>query len=378
MTADRALSIIGHLEGLPDPRLDRTRRHDLLDVVVIAVCAVLCAAETWEDVEEFGRSKAAWLGRFLRLPNGIPSHDTFNRVFARLDPAALQDCLLGWLRAVSAAVGVDQIAIDGKTLRRSFDRAGAKSALHLVSAWATAAHVSLGQVAVAEKSNEITAIPRLLELLDVAGALVTIDAMGCQKEIAAAIRAAGGDYVLAVKDNQGRLYDDVLACFERHLDTAGATAGPCWHDAIDHGHGRTERRTVSVITAPEGIRDRALWANLSAVCMVLSERTVNGTTTTETRYYIGSRAGTAAEYGSWVRSHWGIENGLHWVLDVCFREDDSRLRVGHGPENLALLRRLAVSLLKQEPSSHSIHTKRLRAGWDENYLLAVLCGKPGE
>jgi predicted transposase YbfD/YdcC len=374
MAANHSVSVVEHFADLPDPRLERTRLHELLDVIVIATCAVICSAESWEDVAEFGRSKFDWLKRFLKLPNGIPSHDTFNRVFARLDPQALQECFLRWLRAVSEEIGVQPIAIDGKTLRRSFDRASAKSALHLVSAWATANHLTLGQVAVDEKSNEITAIPKLLELLDVSGAIVTIDAMGCQKEIAAQIRQGGGDYVLAVKDNQGRLYEDILQCFQRHLDDECPAVEHSWHEAVDDGHGRRERRTVLVLNDPEGIRDRELWKDLDTICMVVSERTMNGQTSTEARYYIGSRWGTAEDYGRWVRGHWGIENSLHWVLDVSFREDDSRLRTGHGPANLALLRRITVSLLRNEETKHSIHTKRLKAAWDESYLLKVLCG----
>jgi predicted transposase YbfD/YdcC len=375
MTAKRCVSIVEYFGSLPDPRMDRTRRHELLDIIVIALCAVICSAETWEDVETFGRAKHDWFKRSLKLPNGIPSHDTFNRVFALLDPLAFQECFLGWMRAVSEEVGIEQIAIDGKTLRHSFDRAGAKNALHLVSAWATANHVTLGQVAVADKSNEITAIPKLLELLDVSGAIVTIDAMGCQKDIADKIRDGGGDYVLAVKDNQGRLYEDILGCFERHVDGQEVGSRHDESHTAESGHGRSEKRTCFVIHDPDGIRDLKLWRDLKAICMVVSERTVAGETSVEARHYIGSRAGTAEEYSHWIRGHWGIENSLHWVLDVSFAEDDSRLRTGHGPENLALLRRIAISLLKNDrDSKHSIHTKRLQAGWDESYLLKVLCG----
>jgi predicted transposase YbfD/YdcC len=377
MTAKREVSLVHYFASLPDPRIDRTRHHELLDIVVIAICAVICSAESWEDVETFGRAKHDWLKTFLRLPNGIPSHDTFNRVFAHLDPEAFQECFLSWVGALGEEAGTQAIAIDGKTLRRSFDRASCKGALHLVSAWATANHLTLGQVAVQDHSNEITAIPKLLEILDVSGAIVTIDAMGCQKEIAAQIRDGGGDYVLALKDNQERLLEDVQACFQPYLDGGTRRAGHSQHTTTDRGHGRKERRSYFVINHPEGIRDRALWRDLHALCLVVRERTVAGKTSTEAHYYIGSREGTAEEYSAWIRGHWGIENGLHWVLDVTFREDDSRLRCGHGPENLALLRRVAVSLLKNDQTSkHSVHTKRLQAGWDEEYLLKVLCGVP--
>lgn len=239
MAANPAVSVVEHFAGLPDPRMERTRLHELLDVLVIAACAVICSAESWEDVAEFGRSKFDGLKRFLKLPNGIPSQDSFNRVFVRLDPQALQECFLSWLRAVREEIGAPPIALDGKALRRSLDRAGAKGALHRVRAGATANHLTLGQVAVDDTSNEITAIPKLLQRLDVSGAIVTIDAMGCQKEIAAQIREGGGDYVLAVKDNQGRLYEEVLRCFERHLDDERPEVEPNWHEAVD---GRADER----------------------------------------------------------------------------------------------------------------------------------------
>jgi predicted transposase YbfD/YdcC len=380
MAADNDLSLLHHFQDLPDPRVDRTRRHDLLDVVAIALCAVIAGAESWPAVEAFGKAKHDWLKQFLRLQGGIPSHDTFGRVFAALDPEALQGCLVGWLRAASAALGLGQVAIDGKALRRSFDRARCKSCLHLVSAWAAEAQLTLGQVAVDDKSNEITAIPRLLELLDVAGAVVTIDAMGCQKEIAQKVLDEGADYVLAVKDNQPRLYEDLIDCFERHLEgqPAGAEALEC--EEVDKGHGRTERRTYTVIHGPQGVRDLSLWPGLSSICMAVRERTTDKGTSVEASYYVGSReAPKALDYARWVRGHWGIENGLHWVLDVTFREDDCRLREGHGPQNLALLRRVAVSLLKGDKGSKdSIQTKRLRAGWDESYLLRLLTGFPSD
>jgi predicted transposase YbfD/YdcC len=375
-TNNTVLSLTEHFAKLPDPRVERTRLHNLVDIVVMAICAVIAHAEGWEEIEDFGRAKFVWFKRFLELPNGIPSHDTFRRVFCLLDPAAFQGCFAGWISALATTLGLKQIAIDGKTLRRSLDRAAGKAALHLVSAWATANQLSLGQVAVDNKSNEITAIPRLLELLDVSGAIVTIDAMGCQKDIAERIRQGGGDYVLAVKDNQPRLLEDIQACFSRGFDTDFAKLNHSYHETVERHHGRVEARTYHTIQNPEGIRDRALWKDLQAITIVVSERQVNGQdTTTETRYFIGSKATGAKAYASYVRSHWSIENNLHWVLDVTFDEDHSRKRTDHSPENFALLRRLALSLLKQHSGKASVRRKRLRSGWDEAFLAEVLSGK---
>jgi predicted transposase YbfD/YdcC len=368
-----ALSIQTHFAALEDPRMDRTRRHELLDIVVIALCAVICGSEGWEDIAKYGRSKHHWLKTFLSLPNGIPSHDTFRRVFCLLDPCAFHECFQRWIDALSAGLGIKRIAIDGKTLRRSFDRAAGKAALHLVSAWATEQHLVLGQVAVDSKSNEITAIPKLLELLDLSGALVSIDAMGCQKEIAARIRAGGGDYVLSVKDNQPNLLEDIQECFQKGLDTDFAAMEHSYHEESYRGHGREEKHTVYTIVNPEGLRDQALWKDLKAITLVYSERQELGQEKTEeVRYYIGSRAAKAKVYANAIRSHWGIENGLHWVLDVSFDEDGCRMRTDHSPENMALLRRLALCLLKKHGRQGSIRGKRLQSGWNDEFLLEVL------
>jgi predicted transposase YbfD/YdcC len=368
-----ALAIQTHFVALEDPRLDRTRLHDLLDIVVIALCAVICGADGWEDIAKYGRSKQDWLRTFLRLPNGIPSHDTFRRVFCLLDPGAFHECFQRWIDALSAGLGLKRIAIDGKTMRRSFDRASGKAALHLVSAWATEQRLVLGQVAVDTKSNEITAIPKLLELLDVSGALVSIDAMGCQKEIAAKIRAGGGDYVLSVKDNQPHLLEDIQRCFEKGLDMDFAGLDYSYHEESYRGHGREEIHLVHTILNPEGIRDQALWQDLKAIVIVFSERQERGhEKTAELRFYIGSRAAKAKTYAHAIRSHWGIENGLHWVLDVCFAEDQCRMRTDHSPENMALLRRLALCLLKKHGRKGSIRGKRLQSGWNDEFLLEIL------
>jgi predicted transposase YbfD/YdcC len=373
---DPTLALQTHFADLPDPRIDRTRQHDLLDILVIAICAVICGAEGWVDIAAYGVAKEGWLKTFLRLPNGIPSHDTFRRVFCLLDPAAFVDCFQRWIDALSAGLGLKRIAIDGKTLRRSFDRAKGRTALHLVSAWATEQHLVLGQVAVDAKSNEITAIPKLLELLDVSGAIVTIDAMGCQKEIAAQIRKGGGDYVLTVKDNQPNLLEDIQLCFAEALDKGFVGAKYSKHEEVYSGHGREETHVVYTIQDPEGIRDKALWKDLKAITLIYSERREAGKETTmETRYYIGSKAAKAKAYAGYVRGHWGIENGWHWVLDVSFDEDHSRMRTDHSAENMALLRRLALSLLKQHGGEGSVRGKRKQSGWNNHMLLEVLGSK---
>jgi predicted transposase YbfD/YdcC len=370
MAARRLGTLMAHFEALQDPRVERTRKHPLLDIIAIALCAVIGGADSWTDVEDYGRAKHDWLKGFLGLPHGIPSHDTFGRVFAALDPAQFRDCFAAWVAAVARRLGLKQVAIDGKTLRGSHDRANGLAALHLVSAWATEAHLTLGQVAVDDKSNEITAIPLLLELLDLQGALVTIDALGCQAEIAEDIRMYGGDYLLAVKENQPRLYEDIDRLAEAVLaEDAGAKS--CL--AEDIGHGRQEARACWVLHDLGGIRDRDRWVDLKSVVILVGERIVGGAASCERRYFISSRRASAKAFLSAARGHWGIENSLHWVLDVCFDEDRSRLRNDHGPENLALLRRLAVSILKQaEGGKGSIRRKRLTAGWDNDFLERAL------
>jgi predicted transposase YbfD/YdcC len=371
-----ALEIQTHFADLNDPRIDRTRRHNLMDILVIALCAVICGAEGWVDIANYGTAKHDWLKTFLELPNGIPSHDTFRRVFCLLDPHTFLDCFQRWIDALSAGLGLKRIAIDGKTLRRSFDRAAGKAALHLVSAWATEQHLVLGQVAVDAKSNEITAIPKLLELLDVSGAIVTIDAMGCQKEIAGKIRQGGGDYVLAVRDNQPHLLEDIQLCFGQALDNDFAGLEHSHHEEVYAGHGRKETHQVYTILHPEGIRDQALWKDLKAITLIYSERQEAGQEdAVEVRYYIGSKAAQASAYAGYVRSHWGIENGLHWILDVSFDEDHCRMRTDHSAENMALLRRLALSLLKQHGGKGSVRGKRKRSGWDDRVLVEILCRK---
>jgi predicted transposase YbfD/YdcC len=374
--ANPTLAIQTYFTDLVDPRLDRTRYHELIDIVAIAICATICGADGWVDIARYGVAKQGWLKTFLALPNGIPAHDTFRRVFCLLDPTSFLRCWQGWIDALSAGLGLKRIAIDGKVARRSFDRASGKAALHLVSAWATEQHLVLGQVAVARKSNEITPIPKLLELLDVSGAIVTIDAMGCQKEIAAKIRAGGGDYVLSVKENQPKLLANIKQCFEQGMKTDFAGLDYSCHTEEYKGHGRVENLCVQTILKPEGMRSEELWQDLTAITMVFCERAEQGKeATTEFRYYIGSKEAPAANYASYIRGHWGIENGLHWVLDVSFDEDRSRMRTDHSAENMGLLRRLALSLLKQHKKKGSVRGKRLQSGWDDHTLLEVLGGK---
>jgi predicted transposase YbfD/YdcC len=374
-------SISEHFATLPDPRRDHLKAHRLLDILTITLCAVICGADDWVAVETFGQTKEAWLRTFLELPGGIPSHDTFGRVFARLDPEELRRCFVAWVRAVVGDPGRQVVAIDGKTLRRSHDRRAGKAALHLVSAWATASGVVLGQVATHAKSNEITAIPVLLKLLALEGAVVTIDAMGCQTAIAAQIVEQGADYVLALKDNHQHLHDRVRLAFLDVDGAAGTTlplADVVPHTTVEKGHGRIERRRCRAIGDPDYLAyidpDHA-WPNLRSVVCIESTRRIGDDVSAEARYYLSSLPPDAPALAQAIRSHWRIENSLHWVLDVAFREDDSRVRVGHAPENLAIIRHLALNLLRQDTSRRvGLANKRFRAALDTAYLRSILAG----
>ena len=381
-------SILQHFALLPDPRREHGQVHRLDEVVFMAICGVLCGADGWQEIADYSESKLDWLSTFLSLPGGIPSHDTFRRVFCLLDPVAFQGCFSDWMTSLMTRYGLTPVspgrpelrpvAIDGKTQRGPARRTVGRSPLHVVSAWAVENHLSLGQVATDAKSNEITAIPELLKLLDLEGAVVTIDAMGCQKDIATGIVREKGEYALAVKENQPHLYEDIGRAFDEALADGEPGVDFTISQTEEVRSGRQETRTCCVITNPGGIRDMGLWAKLTAICMVASERVIQGVPSHEVRYFIGSVAGTAEEYLRWVRGHWGIENSLHWVRDVCFREDDQRHWAGNSATNLAWIRKLAPSLLKAEPTSKakSIHRRRHLAGWKDDYLLQVLAQIP--
>lgn len=374
MSAARTCRIEDHFRDLSDPRT-REVIYPLINIVTIAICAVICGADDFVAIARFGETKRDWFAKFLDLSRGIPSHDRFNAVFARLKPAEFEKCLLSWIMSLQEITGGQLIAIDGKTLRGSFDRASSKTALHMVSAWATANHISLGQVTVDAKSNEITAIPRLLQLLELAGAMVTIDAMGCQTEIAAQIVDGGGDYCLAVKGNQSTLHEGIKAHFEQQLERsfAGSPVRQC--STEEKGHGRQETRSCYICPVPQDLPDRARWAGLKAIGLVINETVRDGRETTEVRYYILSRYLGAKRFAETVRAHWGIENSLHWQLDVTFQEDRCRVRKGHADANFSILRRTALNLLKIERTAKvGVKNKRLIAGWSDDYLLKVLLG----
>ena len=384
MDARAPRDLFACFDQLDDPRMDRTRRHRLDDILALSLMAVIAGAEGPSDIEDFGRSKHDWLKTILHLPHGIPSHDTIGRVLAALDPDAFEQCLQQWIAGLIYVTGEQALHIDGKTLRRSFDAASKSAAIHMVSVWASKAELALAQLSTDARSNEITAIPRLLELVTLHGAVVTIDAVGCQRDIAERIITGGGDYLLAVKDNQPTLHEDIKLLFDEAIERKFEGMGYDVYEQTDKGHGRIETRRVWVTRDVDWLRERGDWKGLRSVVCVEATRQVldpaggEATTSTQRRYYISSLdhrtpGRDAAWFAKLVRDHWSVENKLHWSLDVSFGEDASRLRQGHAAENLARLRRVALGLLKQEKSlGLSLPRKRKRAAWRQDYLLTVL------
>lgn len=370
--SNRLVAVFTPFEDLTDPRIERTRVHNLFEVVVVALCGTIAGADSWADIERFGNHRLSWLRTFLKLESGIASHDTFGRVFSLLDPAELVGCIQQWLHEIGREIG-RHIAIDGKTLRGSFDKAAGRNPLHLVSAWASDVRLTLGQVAVDSKSNEITAIPLLLELLDLKGATVSIDAMGCQKEIAAKIVAGGGDYVLALKDNHPTLREAVGEEFTAVLEADVPPSGMRRHVTVETNRGRKERREYIALPVPKSLLGFADWVGLATLVMVLRITEIDGVEKGEVSYYLSSLPPKVKTLATAIRQHWSIESQLHWVLDVTFTEDASRIRKRHAPQTSAVLRRLAVSILSSDTSvKDSLRGKRYRACLSTDTLERIL------
>lgn len=369
-------TIATNFADLKDPRVVNRSDHKLIDLLVIGICTVICGGDDYAAMEEFGKAKEKWFRTFLELPAGIPSHDTFWRLFRALDPEQFQACFLSWMKAVSTAINGEIIALDGKQLRRSHDKSDGKAAIHMVSAWATQNRLVLGQVKVDEKSNEITAIPELLRRLDISGCLVTVDAMGCQVDIADLIIEQGGDYLFSLKGNQSNLHEDVILLFDDLEESNYSAYTYDYAKDVDKGHGRIEIRHCWTISDPEIIcclRGANRFRSLTTLVRVRAERYLDGESSVEDRYFISSAVTQASEALDATRSHWQVENSLHWVLDIAFREDESRIRKGHGAQNFAVLRHIALNALQQETTAKvGIKNKRLKAGWDERYLAKVL------
>jgi predicted transposase YbfD/YdcC len=374
MPSKKSAAIHEHFAELTDPRR-REGTYPLINFVVISLCAVICGADDFVAIAEFGCKKKKLLGRFLDLSKGIPSHDRFNAILGAIKPAEFERCLLSWVTALHEVTGGQIVAIDGKALRRSFDAASSKAAIHMVSAWASANSISLGQVVVEEKSNEITAIPKLLEILELSGCLVTIDAMGCQTAIADKIVDAGADYVLAVKGNQPTLHDGIRDFFSDHLEDNFERVTVRRFETHERGHGREEFRYYYLCPVPDNLPDKARLRNVRAIGLEITSTIRDGKETSELRYYILSKFISGKRFTAAVRDHWSIENRLHWQLDVTFQADHCRIRKGHADANFSILRRTALSLLKHNKTKKiGVKNKRLAAGWDDDYMLEVILG----
>jgi predicted transposase YbfD/YdcC len=376
MRKDPASSISSYFGKIVDPRVARTRLHSLHDILVITICAVVGGADDWVNIEQFARAKRRWFKSFLDLPHGIPSHDTLGRVFAMLDPEELSRCFASWIASIAKLTDGEVVAIDGKTLRRSFDAASNKSAIHMVSAWATENRLVLGQLKTSDHSNEITVIPKLLDLLALEGCIVTMDAMGCQKEIVAKIVEKKADYVICLKGNQRTMHEEVKEFFDDAFQMNFREMAHDYAETVDGDHGRIETRRCWSTSEIDWFVPRHSWKGLRSIALIEAERTLGDKTSVERRVFISSLAGESAEkIASAARKHWAIENSLHWVLDVAFREDESRARKDHSAENLATIRHIAMNLLKQDTSAKvGVKGRRLMAGWDERYLFRVLTG----
>jgi len=363
-----------HFSEIADPRIsNHNKRHERMDILVLTLLGVICGANGWTDIESFGRAKIAWLKTFLRLPNGIPSHDVIGDLFSRINPEELRNCFLSWIQSLEIKTSGELIAIDGKTLRHSYDKKQNRRAIHIVSAWAVKNHLVLGQIKAAEKSNEITAIPELLKMLDIKNSIVSIDAMGCQKNIARDIIQGDADYILSLKGNHAKMHKEVESFFKDSDKNNFRNIDHDYRETRDEDKGRIEIRRYWITENIDDLSRKNDWENLTSIAMVESERHTKDKISIEKRYYISSLKGDVKKFSDAARGHWGIENNLHWVLDVSFDEDQCRIRKDNAPENLAVLRHMAVNLLGSEKSLKlGTRNKRLRAGWDDTYLIKIL------
>lgn len=370
------ISILEAFSDLTDPRMDRRKMHRLSDIITISICAVIAGGEGWEDMRDFARGRESWLRKFLALENGIPSADTFRRVFERLDTEKFHECFMHWVSGLREALEGENISLDGKTLRGAFDKAGTDSALHIVSAWSSESGLALAQQEVDAKSNEIKAIPKILDIIALKGCIVTIDAMGCQKEIVGKIRERGADYVIGLKDNQKSFHEDVATFFQGELSGDTSDFEIDTYETIEKGHGRIETRKYFITSDIAWLGREEDWNGLTSIGMVEAIREVRGKPSKEVRYFISSIRADAKKFAKAVRSHWGIENSLHWVLDVTFNEDPCRVRRDLAAENLALLRKIALNILKADTTTKkSIRKKRKMSVWDDTYMFHLLTQK---